>query len=222
MTAMRQCLLVVLSVLILLGCDARSFGQNNVGELLDQKLTVRVSNATLIYVLARLALDHRIRLGLEKSHTHKDEAKINIEIEGGTLREVLDSIVRQEPAYQWQMVDGVINFTPTHDRYEFVATLLNTPVSRFAPAKGIDTFEIRNCILELPEVRSLMASSGLGVDRLSDEPYPRSIYGDDKVDLSISNTNVRGVLNKVIRDSEYKTWVVEMSGNNKDKLIISF
>jgi hypothetical protein len=209
-------------MLVFLVCEAGSLGQTDASELLGRKLTVHVSDATLIYVLATLAVDHRIPVGLEKSSAHKDEKKVNIDVEGATLREVLDSIARQEPAYRWEVIDGVINFTPAHDRHGFVMTLLDTPVSRFAPAKGIDKFQLRNTVLELPEVQSLMASNEIRIDRFSDYVDRRSIYADDEVDLSISKTNVRSVLNKVIRDSEHKMWVIELTGKNKENLLISF
>ncbi|MCI0557832.1 MAG: hypothetical protein MN733_05005, partial [Nitrososphaera sp.] len=218
MFTMRQYLLIALSMFVVLCCEVHSFGQSDASELLDRKLTIHVSQATLIYVIDTLAVRHGIPVGLEKFSTHKDEAKIDIDIEEGALREVLDSMVRQEPSYRWQVIDGVINFTPTHDRDGFVATFLDTPVNRFASGKGNDELDIRDRILKLSTVRRLMTSYGMGVDRL----WGRGVYAENEVDLSISNTNVRGVLNKVIRDSKYKTWVVELTGKNKENLLVSF
>jgi hypothetical protein len=63
-----------------------------------------------------------------------------------------------------------------------------------------------------------MTQNGMGVDKL----WGRGIYANDQLDLNISNTNVRGVLNKVIRDSERKTWVIELTGKNKKNLLIEF
>jgi hypothetical protein len=48
---MRQCLLIVLSMLVVLCCEVHSFGQNDASELLDRKLTIHASQATLIYVI---------------------------------------------------------------------------------------------------------------------------------------------------------------------------
>jgi hypothetical protein len=214
--------LVILSLLVLQCGHTLSSGQNKANKLLDQKLTVHLTQATLIYTLDTLAIDHKIPVGLEKSSTETYKAKFDIDIEGGTVRDVLESIARQEPAYQWEVRDGVINFTPTCDRYRFVVTLLDTPISSFAPAQGVDKFDIRNSILQLPEVNSLMASNGIGIPILTDYPYQQSTHASNAIDLSAFNTDVRGILNKVIRDSEYKIWVVEMSGKNKDKLLISF
>jgi len=218
MITMRQCWLIVLSMLVLLCCEVRSFGQSDASEMLDRKLDIHVSKTTLRYVIDVLAMDHGIPTGLEKSSTHKDEYKIDLDIEGGALREVLDSIVRQEPSYQWQVIDGVINFIPTHDRDGFVVTFLDTPVNRFAPGKGNDKLDVRDSILKSPTVRRLMISYGIGVDRW----WGECVYAKDGVDLSISNTNVRGILNKLIRVSPNKTWTVDLSGKNRESLLILF
>jgi hypothetical protein len=219
MITMRQYLLIVLSMLVLLCCGVRSFGQSNAREMLDRKLDIHVSKTTLRYVIDVLSMDHGIPIGLEKSSTHKDEYKIDIDIEGGALREVLDSIVRQEPSYQWQAIDGVINFIPTHDRDGFVTTFLDTPINHFGPGKGNDQkLDVRDRILKLPAVHRLMTSYGMGVDRW----WGECVYAKDDVDLSISNTNVRGILNKLIRVSPNKTWTVDLSGKNRENLLILF
>jgi hypothetical protein len=217
MIKMRSCLLIVFSILVLLGCEVRSFGQNDASDLLDRKLNIYISKMTLMYVIGRLSIDHKIPIGWEKSSTHKDEYNIEINVEGGTLREILDSIVQHEPSYQWQLIDGVINFTPTHDRDNFLVPFLDTSIDHFAPGKGKDTLDVRERILELPAVSNLMISSGMKID----EWWGISVYANDTFDLSISNTNVRGILNKLIRVSPKKTWVVDLSGNKRKELVIS-
>jgi hypothetical protein len=209
------------SIALALFCHAPSYAQLHEESLLNQKIEVNYANATLIYVLNKLAVEKRIPIGLEKSSAEKYEAKLNIDIKDGTLKDVLDAIAQQEPAYKWEVKDGVINFTPVNRRYDFVEKLLDTPVNHFAPRKGIGKFEIRDAILDLVEVQNLLTSCRTGIEKYY-YPSRRSIYSNDEVDLSISNTNVRGVLNKVARDSEHKIWVVEMYGDEKNKLLISF
>jgi hypothetical protein len=218
MIKMKQCLLLTLLLLVLLCCNIQSFGQSDARELLKRKVDLHVSKMTLVYVIDTLSIDYKIPIGLEKSSTHKDEFNIEINVEGVALREVLDSIVQQEPAYQWQLIDGVINFIPTHDRDSFLVAFLDTPVSRFAPAKGKDTLDVRERILELPAIDSLMISSGIKIDKW----WGYSIYSNDTFDLSISNPKVRGILNNVIKVTRAKTWTVNLSGNNRGKLLITF
>jgi hypothetical protein len=183
---------------------------------------VHFKNATLIYVLGTLSNDYKIPIGLETSSTEEYKAKLDIDVNRGTLRDLLDSITQQEPAYRWEIMDGTINFTPMSDRYGFLATLLDTSINSFAPTKGLDKLEVRNRIFQLPEVKDLMTLHSVRVSRFSDSPSDQRINISNEVDLSISNTNVRGILNKVVRESDYKIWVVDMTGRNKDELIISF
>ncbi|MEM4282842.1 MAG: hypothetical protein QXN89_04190 [Candidatus Woesearchaeota archaeon] len=206
---------------IFLFCGIYSFGQNSETELLNRKITIQVSQATFVYALAKLAGEYEIPIGLEKAATHKDERKIDLDFKETNLKEVLDSIVKQEPAYRWELTDGVINFIPAKDRHEFLAILLDTSINKYAPAEDSDRFDLRNRILELPEVRNLMTSQGIRVYMFSDEySIFRRISG--RKNLSAFNTTVRGILNKVIRESEYKTWLVELTGRDMKELLISF
>jgi len=51
--------------------------------------------------------------------------------------------------------------------------------------------------------------------------YP-SRYTNEKVDLSMSGTDVRGILNRVIKETEHNMWMVSRSGKNLSSLDISF
>lgn len=218
----NRCFSLIIAAILLLFGQTRYFGQSNENDLLHQKIEVHFTDATLLYVLNKLAAIQGIPIGLEKSATEEYKAKLNIDVENGTLKEVLNAIIQQEPAYKWEVIDGVINFTPTAKRYSFVAILLDTSVNCFAPVKGISKFGIRDTITNLPEVRSLLTANNIGVERFMDYPYRESIYANSKVNLNMSNTTVRGILNKVVKDSEHKIWVVEMSGRHNGNLLISF
>lgn len=208
--------------LVLLGVGTQSSAQNNGNKLLDRELSLHLNKATLIYVLDTLAIDHRVPIGLEKAPSLGDEAKFDIDVEKASLREVLDLIVQQEPGYQWTMRNGVINLSPTGERSEFVATLLETRIRHFTTGRRIDKFELRSSILQLPEVRDLLVSRGVTINRFSDYPDNQSAPASRGIDLSISDVSVREILNTVVRDSQYKIWTVGLSGKKKDSLFISF
>ena len=131
-------------------------------------------------------------------------------------------IVQQEPDYRWEARDGVINFIPTKSRDNFVENFLSTPVQRFDPPKLPGPSRIRDAITDLPEVQNLLKANGISPSHYGYfERYP-SLYTNDKVDLRISETNVRGILNKVVRESEHKMWIVSRSGKNLTSLEIGF
>jgi hypothetical protein len=144
-----------------------------------------------------------------------------IYIKSGTLKEILDSLVAQEPMYRWEVRDGVINIYPIQSRDPLLQKLLDTRVERFAPEKVMNKLQLHSAILDIPEIKILVEAEKLETRR-GVSGTGRSFYANDEVKLGISHTNVRGVLNKLIRDSEYKLWVVDRIGDKRESLEISF
>jgi hypothetical protein len=128
---------------------------------------------------------------------------------------VLNLIVKQEPGYVWEFRDGVINFTPVHDREPFFESLLNTPIHIFVSPKGNNKFAIRDALLNLPEIKELIKANGVEAETLG-YPHKPSIYAND-VDLSDRSTNLRSLLNKIIRESEHNSWSLQW-GDKKQRI----
>lgn len=191
-------------------------------NLLEERITLHFTKRTFLYALSTLSVDKRVPIGFEVALDHKDEYHLTIDVENATLHDVLNIIVQQEPGYMWQVRDGVINIMPIQGRDDFVERLLNTPVRRFTPPKKPGKFQIRDAIAELPEVVTFLKGTRITASHYAYSYRYPSLYTNEKIDLSISNTDVRGVLNKVIRDSEHKMWMVSRSGKNLSSLDISF
>jgi hypothetical protein len=210
-----------MAVLLAAICSPRTVSQTPAEQLLSTPLTLHFRNETFVYVLSNLSVQHRIPIGLELALVPKDDAILSINVENEPLKRVLDLIVQQEPDYRWEVSDNVINFVPTRSRDLLLEQLLETKVSRFAPKKGMDKYELRNAIADLPEVKAFLDSHNLTVFRLGPPTY-RSIYSNDEVDLSISSTNVRGVLNKIIKESEHPSWVIKRRGATQSTIHLGF
>ena len=58
----------------------------------------------------------------------------------------------------------------------------------------------------MPEVKSFLNANDMSVFRLGDPGRASDTIGD--VDLSVSATDVKGILNKTVRDSQRKFWVI--------------
>ena len=183
-------------------------GQSPSEDLTTQSLTLKIENETLITCLAKLAVEHRVPIGFEVAFNHDDKARLSLDVKNESLKKILDLICQQESAYRWEVRDGVINFVPARSTDQFLSKLLDTHVSRFAPEKGLNKFELRNVVADLPEVKIFLYVNDLTVSSLEYPTYP-SVYSNGDLDLSISNTNMRGVLNKIIRDSEHKLWIMK-------------
>jgi hypothetical protein len=166
-------------------------------------------------VLGMLSVEQDIPIGIELSAVEKNEPNLDIDVTNTPLVEVLNLIVQQEPAYRWELRDGVINFTPVHNREGFFEKLLDTKIRRFEPPKGNNKFHIKDAILKLPEVTQLMTANRVVADRIS-YPHKPSIYAN-QADLSDKNTDLRSLLNKIIRESEHNSWVLQWV-NKKERL----
>lgn len=171
---------------------------------LDQPIDLRLHKATLKLVVGMLSVEKNIPIGIEFSANEKDEPKLDIDVKNAPLVEVLNLIVKQEPGYEWECRDGVINFTPVHDRDPFFESLLNTAIHTFVSPKGNNKFAIRDALLSLPEIKELIKANGVESET-SGYPHKPSIYAND-VDLSDKSTNFRSLLNKIIRESEHNLW----------------
>jgi len=182
--------------------------QNSEPPLLGRKIELHLQNVTLMYVLSTLAIDHRVPIGIEYSAADKNEPKLTLKTEGDSLKDILDSIVKQEPLYRWEVIDGVINFVPVLDRDPFFETLLNTHVVHYDPGKWTIKFQLRDAIENTSEVKELLKSKNFELARYRDYAYSPSIYTQKDVDLSMSNTTVRGILNRIVKISEHKQWSI--------------
>lgn len=201
------------------------FGQKGEDVLLDRKISVRLSDATLQYSLGTLVQQYGIAVGLEKSPDHKDLSSINVDVTGESLRNILDLIVAQDGNYEWSVATGVINFTPRRKRDDFLKLFLDLRISQidFPMDKENDAFSLRKRIFELAEVKVLLTSKRIDeAGILYHSPSSQPMFAKNNGDLTSSNITIKEFLNKIVRCSDHKTWVVEMVGKDRDKLLISF
>lgn len=208
----------LLGALILIGNPA--FSQTAQYDLIKQKVKLHLNQGTLLQALSILSVEQRIPIGFEPALDHKAAYRLNLDAENVTLQEVLDIIVQQEPSYRWEVKDGVINLIPLKSRDDFVEKLLNTPIQRFDPPKVLGPSQIRDAIVDLPEVAGLLKVNGITASHYGYFYRHPSVYTNANVDLKTSQTDVRGVLNKVVRESEHKMWIISRSGANLSSLEI--
>lgn len=213
-------LVVVLSGEIIPGATSAS-GQRSIDNLLQQRITLHIKQGTFLYALSTLNVDNKIPIGFEVAVGHKANYHLNVDLDNATLEQVLNEIVGQETGYRWELRDGVINIIPITSRDDFVEKLLNTPIRRFDQPKKLGKFQIRDAIVGLSEVAALLKANGITASHYGYYYHP-SPDAKEKVDLSISGTDLRGVLNKVIRETEHNMWMVSRSGENLSSLDVSF
>ena len=177
--------------------------------ILSQRIELHLRKVTLMHALGVLSVEHRVPTGIEYAAEDTNEPKLYLETGSSSLKEILDSIVKQEPLYRWELVDGVINFAPVRNGDPFFEALLNTAVSNYDPGKWTIKFELRDAIENAPEVKKLLESKNIELAKYRDYGYHDSIYTPkEPSDLRMSNTTVRAILNRIVKISEHKRWAV--------------
>lgn len=214
--------LMMLAVLI---CAPVCLGQAaDAEELLNSPvLNLKVREANLHLALSKLTNCYRVPIGFEFALTDKEPYRGNIEAEmrAGTLREALDLIVKQDGRYEWKVMDGVINVYPKTERDEVLAAILETEVKHFSIKKGTSLFKIRTDIVNLPEIKSRLDEAQ--VDSTVEGFFgPAFAPAGRDFALEVSGARLRQVMNRIIRESAVKYWVVNRYGENNRQLILNF
>jgi hypothetical protein len=215
----RHVLISINALMLLMLCFGPAVGQKPGGDLLKQRLTVKLDDVPFITVVATLSLDHRIPIGLELGTVSYDGVRRNFEATDKTPEEILDLICLYWPAYRWEVKDGVVNVIPAGARDSLLEHLLSTRISHFSPRNVTDKFELRNAILDLPEVKSFLDANGVSVFRLGNPVRHSDQIGT--VELSVSDTDVKGILNKIIRDSDSKFWTLGRRSLDRNTIYMS-
>jgi hypothetical protein len=202
-------------------CRAQNLGQFE-SDLTERVLQLHVNQGTLLEALSKLSVKSRVPIGFVPKLGHKHDYNLTINLDSATLKTVLDTIIQKQPDYRWEVKDGVINILPTKSVDDFVENFLNTRINRFVPPKLATPSRLRDAVTEIPEVQGLLKASGISAARYGYFSRYPSLYTDPNVDLNISGTDVRGVLNKIIRESEHKMWIVSREGKNLESLVLGF
>lgn len=80
--------------------------------------------------LSRIANEYRIPIGFENAAGgNLLDRPISVKVKDGTIRDVMDALVRQAPDYEWKLADGVINVAPKRGRDSFLEGLLKVHIS---------------------------------------------------------------------------------------------
>lgn len=194
--------------------------RGNLADLPVRAIEIKTSNVHL--ALLSIAGSYKVPIGLEVSPNDdllKDRS-IVVQLENGTLKDVLNSIVRQNPLYTWHIEDDVINVFPKGNRDPFLKALLETRLRSFRVPKLTNRFSFRQSLTESAELKGVLASFGVESDNEIFTPYDIAKLGRD-FSLNVSGETVKVILNRVIRDSETKYWIVNRHGPERKYLLLN-
>jgi hypothetical protein len=225
---MRAGILFVVSLLILtqlraapqLGRSLKTTNQTLIDGSIDN-LDLKASNIHLM--LSRLSAETKIPIGLEVSPNDNlsIDRDMKLEIQKGTVRIALDSIVKQNPLYTWKIKDGVVNVLPTDaNRDHLIKAVLETKLERFVVQPGMSRFLLRQTVTAMPEVKLILDQENVHPENPSFMSRDFDSLGRN-FSLEVSHVSVIELLNRVIRDSQTKYWIMVRQGERKEHFVLN-
>lgn len=203
---------------------ADSFAQDKREDLLRSPLkSVEIQADNIGLLLSRLSTQYDLPIGFEVALDDdlSITRSITIGLKDGTVQEVLDSIVNQSPNYKWEMRDDVINVFPRdRNRDILLKEILETRLEKVSFDKQMTRFMLRQTLCENPAVTKILKMYGV---TSVNETFTSHDFGKVGRDFSFSGSDVSiaTVLNRVIRNSPTKYWIIMRFGDKKQYLVLN-
>ena len=185
----------ILAAWIIFYCCALVVAQDKPRQ--DERLrTVEFNGLRLTTVLANLAADFQVTIGLE-ADPRKPESTVELHLRGVVFREILDGIVVAEPLYKWRDNNGAIDVLPVG------GGLLDARIDSL-PLQDINRGIAVSRLFGLPEVRELMNANHL---KPRNNPGHSDSMRDEKLSFDLRSVTIRQALNQIAHESGVNFWV---------------
>jgi len=174
-------------------------------------------------ILSTISDQNKIPIGLEVSLADdlSTSKNITIDVNEGSLEEVLNSIVNQYPNYAWEIRDHVVNVFPKEGHRDLVLKqVLETKLDSISIYKETRRFNLREMLCKNEAVMKILAVNEVTP---ANESFTSRDFGNIGRNFSFeaSNVAVATVLNRVIRDSQTKYWIIFRDGDRKQYLVLN-
>ena len=193
------------------------FTESNSGDLSGQ----RVANydawgGDFSTMLVQMAQKYELPIGMDLERAKKSQLATR-HISNGNVADILNSVVSQEPGYEWADVGGVINVTPK-DRKN---SILDVRIAKFKVTDA-NPFEIHDAIVSLPEVKRWLADNQLAENTgfAGIIPVGRNGPALPRTSINMHNVTLEQILNAIVK-SGLSSWNISRWGDNSQYLSIS-
>ena len=194
-------------------------------DLLDKQVKEFYITADNIHlILLKISNELNVPIGFEKSFKDDllEDSTIIIEIKNGTLKDVLDAVIKQKNIYEWKLKDNVINVSPIIGyRDSVIQQILETTVEKFSITKGTSRYNVRSDLGILPQISEILVDNDITFKNQAFGSRDISVLGKN-FSLELENISFESILNKIIKESETKYWIINRFGENKNFLLINF
>lgn len=203
---------------------ANSLGQNTDDNLLHFPIrNLQVQGKNIHSILSAIADQSDIPIGLELSLADDlfISRSITIDIKDGTLKDLLNSIVNQYPIYAWEIRDNVVNVFPREAHRDLVIKqILDTNLEKVSISKETRRFNFRETLCKNEAVMKILNVNNITP---ANESFTSRDFGTlgRNFSLSASNVSVLTVLNRVIRETQTKYWIIMRAGDRRQYLVLN-
>jgi len=196
--------------------------QTNAADVVVTDFQIKTKNIN--QALAEVAYKFNVPMSFEAA-TNEDFLKskqVTVQITKGKIADVLDSIVKQKPAYTWEISETSIRVFPRSEfRDPLLQTLLELRISRFVLLKRTAKLTFRQTLTNQPELKSLLASYGVRASNEAFSPDDIAPFAPN-FSLDVGSATVRSILDSIITDTPIKYWFINRNGENRQYLVINF
>lgn len=201
-----------------------SFAQSKREGLLGLPVkNLQIQDKNIGLILSRLSDQNSIPIGFEVAVDDdlSITRSITVDVKNGTVEEVLNSIVNQTPVYTWEVRDNVVNVFPRErNRDLLLKEVLDSRLERISIDKRTTRFSLRETLCKNAAVMKVLNLHDVTPANESFTSRDFNKLGRD-FSFEASNVSVGTVLNRVIRDSQTKYWIIMRHGVRKQYLVLN-
>ncbi len=195
-----------------MNCEGSGKGKADKVDPLAQKvINYQDFGHDLATTVTRLAEKYGLRVGIDTEIPPQNHL-ISVEVPKGTVADVLDRIIAQEPRYKWVVVGSVVNIEPRQNGN----SILDVRVRAFR-ASHADALGLREAIVSCPEVKKWLSDNHLVERTMIGIVMPVGKgYSAPKLSLSLPEASLRVILNRIVRSRGFHNWSVGRWGENSE------
>lgn len=166
-------------------------------------------------LVGRLSLYYDIPIGLEISSDEQKSNRYRVELNEGTIADLMGQIIRQNERYDWIIENGVVNIFP-RDKYRnaFLAELLTVRIGNFTVDKNSDCWALQNDLVNTPEIKAVIDAHGMQTGINFTGFYIPQL--GQKFSLKASDITLKALLNRVVGESPLaRIWVISTDTSSR-------
>ncbi len=223
-----QTLVLLLVFFFVLESSPQTKGQSPLDRRVDCGSILGKDGLDLVSALSGLASATHVPIGFEPTNfiqknptgSETDHSKV-VECGGlTTVEDLLNTIIKMYPEYQWDMHNGLVSFYPRNERDPVIDRLLKTEVDDLVVEKRVGAMSVGEQIAESVKVRNELDSLGVTPIHIYNSLHQVRLDSKSPKLVFIKGEKVRDILDSIIRQDGPSFWTILRWGDEGEFLTI--